>query len=349
MKPFETAFSLLSDAVRSGAAPCAAAAVGIGDRLLRQEVFGNAQLYPTVLPADQNTRFDMASLTKILSTTTVTFRLIEVGRLCLDDTLGRFLEVPSDKAEITVQQLLTHTSGFAPHMDLEHCAPSPKEALSFILSEPLTYTPGTQEAYSCMGYIVLGKLLEQVGGAPLDQLAQKYVFSPLGMTHTGYRPAGDNFAATEKLSDATFLSGVVHDENARFLGGVSGNAGLFSDLADVTIFASMLACGGRHKGKYFLSPAMLQAALHNYTPGMAENRGLGFFLKTPGNFHGDLVSPRSYGHTGFTGTTLLIDPATGLYAVLLSNRVHPTRENTRFLRVRRVFHNAIAAELPRLL
>ena len=105
MKPFETAFSLLSDAVRSGAAPCAAAAVGIGDRLLRQEVFGNAQLYPTVLPADQNTRFDMASLTKILSTTTVTFRLIEVGRLCLDDTLGRFLEVPADKAEITVQHV----------------------------------------------------------------------------------------------------------------------------------------------------------------------------------------------------------------------------------------------------
>lgn len=349
MEPFETAFQILSDAVRNGASPCVAAAVGQGETLLRQAVFGNAQVIPETIPANLDTRFDMASLTKIMSTTMVALRFIEEGKLFLYDTIGNFLDVPKFRANITVAQLMTHTSGLAPHLDLTTCAPSPKEALSVILDSAPVCHPGEQVYYSCIGYIVLGKLLEKIGGASLDELAQEYVFAPLGMTHTGYRPTGGNFAATELLPDGSCLSGVVHDENARFLGGVSGNAGVFSDLRDMSTFASMLACGGKHNSEYFLSPATLQMALHNYTPGKDEHRGLGFFLKTPGCFHGDLVGEQGYGHTGFTGTSLLIDPETGLYIVLLSNRVHPTRENIKFHRIRRAFHNAVSAELPRIL
>lgn len=142
---------------------------------------------------------------------------------------------------------------------------------------------------------------------------------------------------------------MVHDENARFLGGVSGNAGVFSDLGDMVRFASMLACGGTYGGTPYLSPATLQTAGRNYTPGMNEHRGLGFHLPGPGSFHGDLFPPGSIGHTGFTGTSLIVDPGSGLYVVLLSNRIHPTRENMKFIRVRRTVHNAAMAEFSALM
>jgi CubicO group peptidase (beta-lactamase class C family) len=202
-----------------------------------------------------------------------------------------------------------------------------------------------------MGYILLGKILEQIGGAPLDVLAQKYVFDPLGMVHTTYHPSGD-IAPTE-MDPATgkLLCGVVHDENARFLGGISANAGVFSDLEDMIRFTQMLSLGGKLPGEApYLSPALLNAALVNRTPNSkGEFRGLGFNLaRSPRNFLGDLMSERAYGHTGFTGTSIALDPVTGLWVVLLTNRVCPTRENTKMVRIRSLVHNAAAAEASRL-
>jgi len=192
-----------------------------------------------------------------------------------------------------------------------------------------------------MGYILLGKILEAVYGQTLDVLAETRVFGPLGMRRTGYRPAGGNIAPTEadeRTGEA--LRGIVHDENARFLGGVSGNAGVFSDIGDAARFASMLAQGGEG----FLSAATLRLATMNHTPGHPERRGLGFCLGgTPDSFMGDLFPAASFGHTGFTGASLAVDPTTGLFAVLLSNRVHPTRRNERIFRFRRAFHNQVYA------
>ncbi len=343
MTDFARSLALLEAAVKDGVCPTAAVGVGERDRLLAQAVYGNACTVGETRPATLRTRYDMASLTKVLSTTMVAFRFIETGRLRLSDTLGFYFDAPEDKANITVFQLMTHTGGFLPFIPLYERVSDPDGAVDCILSAALCCPPGSQVNYSCMGYILLGKILEKIGDAPLNELARSLVFAPLGMLHTGYLPEGGDIAATEVV-DGKCICGVVHDENARFLGGVSGNAGVFSDLADCVTFASMLACGGKAGNRTFLSPAMLKKAVHNYTPGMDEHRGLGFHMPAPGSFFGDLFPPESFGHTGFTSTSLAVDPTSGLYVVLLTNRVHPTRENNRLTRFRHLFHNCVMAE-----
>lgn len=343
MEAFEQVDQLVRQGLEQGAYPCAALAAGIGQTLYLKKTYG---------PCTENTRFDMASLTKILSPTMIAFRFLEEGLLRLYDSVEVFFpDAPADKREITVLQLMTHTSGIADHFFLSDYTSDPADAVKVILNHPLAQAPGANPVYSCMGYILLGKILEQIGGAPLDALAHKYVFEPLGMIHTGYHPTGD-IAPTE-LDPATgkLLQGIVHDENARFLKGISANAGVFSDLDDMIRFVKMLAKSGRREdGTTYLSPAMLRAALMNRTPhSPGEYRGLGFNLAgSPGNFLGDLMSPRAYGHTGFTGTSIALDPETGLWVVLLTNRVCPSRENLKLIRLRSLIHNAAAAEASRL-
>ena len=343
MEAFEQVHRLLQQGLEQGAYPSAALAVGIGPVLYRKQTYGDCT---------ENTIFDMASVSKVLSATMIAFRFLEDGLLRLYDTVADFFpDAPDDKKGITILQLLTHTGGFAPHYYISDHTSDPADAAKVILEQPLDRAPGAAPMYSCMGYILLGKILEQVGSGPLDVLAQNYVFDPMGMTHTGYRPQGD-IAPTE-LDPVTgeLLRGVVHDENARFLGGISANAGVFSDLNDMIRFAKMLSCGGRREdGSFYLSPAMLKAALINRTPdSTGEFRGLGFNLAgSPRNFLGDLMSPRAYGHTGFAGTSIAVDPDTGLWVVLLTNRVCPTRANTKLVRMRSLIHNAAAAEASRL-
>lgn len=326
--------SHLAAGVQSGAYPSATLAVGIGNRTLLKLCAGDATL---------QTRFDMASLTKVVSTTMLSLLSIESGRLTLADTLSMHFDAPPDKAAITVEQLLTHTAGFLPHIPLEDSLTDPADVLSFLLSHPLAAPPDGTPRYSCMGFIVLGKLLECIWGAPLDVLAARHVFAPLGMHSTGYLPTGDNIAKTE-ICAATgrAFQGIVHDENARFQGGISGNAGVFSDISDMCTFASMLATGG----STFLSPAMLDAATRNRTKGHDAHRGLGFHLGgIPGSFFGDLFPDTAFGHTGFTGTSLVVDKHSGLFVVLLTNRVYPTRDNDRHLRHRRALHNLVYARM----
>jgi len=322
--------NLLAQGVAQGCFPAAAAAIGLGGQTLFTCAAGEANVH---------TRFDMASLTKILSPTMIALKALEEGALTLDDPLAAFFQAPPDKAAITVGQLMTHTGGFTPAFWLFDETDNPAEAAACILRHPLEAPPDGTPRYSCMGYILLGKILEVVYGQPLDQLAQSRVFEPLGMHRTGYRPTGGNIAPTE-VDEQTgeALRGVVHDENARFLGGVSGNAGVFSDIGDMALFASMLASGG---GAY-LSLATLGLAISNHTPGQNQRRGLGFCLGgTTGSFMGDLFPDIAFGHTGFTGTSLVVEPTTGLFAVLLTNRVHPTRQNERIFRFRPKFHNAV--------
>lgn len=343
MEAFEQVHHLIRQGLEQGAYPAAALAIGIGETVYVKRAYGSCT---------ESTLFDMASVSKILSATMIAFRFLEDGLLRLYDTVGDFFpEAPGDKRDITVLQLMTHTGGFPPHFFLSDYAASPAEAAKVILEHPLAQAPGGTPSYSCMGYILFGKILEQLGGAPLDVLAQKYVFDPLGMTRTGYRPDGD-IAPTETDPETGIpLRGVVHDENARFLGGISANAGVFSDLNDMVRFAQMLSLDGKlPSGTRYLSPATLKAALVNRTPdSRGEFRGLGFNLAgSPKNFLGDLMSARAYGHTGFAGTSIALDPETGLWVVLLTNRVCPTRENTKLVRMRSLVHNAAAAEASRL-
>ena len=343
MGAFDRVDLLLRQGLEQGAYPSAAVAVGIGPQTFLKQTYG---------ACTEHTLFDMASVSKIISPTMVAFRFLEDGILRLYDTVGDFFpEAPDDKRSITIGQLLTHTGGFAAHFLLSDFTSNPEDAVRVILEQPLAQAPGGDPIYSCMGYILLGKILERTGGSTLDKLAQKYVFDPLGMQHTTYRPSGD--VAPTELDPATgrLLQGIVHDENARFLGGIAANSGLFSDLEDMITFTKMLACGGRTgDGSPFLSPAMLHAALTNGTPNSAgEYRGLGFNLAgSPGIFLGDLMGKRSFGHTGFTGTSIAVDPDTGLWVVLLTNRVCPTRNNRQLVRMRSLIHNAAAAAAGRI-
>ena len=343
---FESALSILHRAVEQGVIPSAAVAIGRREGTYTTAVFGNREVYPTPVPADVNSLYDMASLTKTMATAMVALRMAQAGEISLYDTIGDYLNAPADKHGITLLQLLTHNSGMPAHVMLRDRCTASAEALELLLALPLEKPTGADVIYSCLGYIVLGKILEQVGGAPLDVLARRMVFEPLGMRATGFCPGDGNVAATE--FDATcgcYIKGEVHDENARFLGGVSGNAGLFSTVGDCASFATMLACGGSLHGQAFLSPAVFTRAISNHTPGIEESRGIGFSLADGRPLScGEFFSRGSFGHTGFTGTSIWVDRQSGLWVVLLSNAVHFGRDKDAFLRVRRMFHNAVAAQ-----
>ena len=371
---FTATHELIKNAVEGGAIPCAAYAVGQGGEVFTKKTVGYASLHPSRELLRSDTLFDMASLSKLLATTMVALRFLEEGRLLLSDPLSRFFtaeelkDAPEGRGDATVFHLMTHTSGITPHVALWRLIPA--EAVGtvdfdaavskVILSSPPICRVGEQVYYSCMGYILLQKILERMDGRRLDELARVYVFDPLGMTDTGYLPLGDNqnkptcnAAATELSAiHGYYIRGHVHDENAHFLGGVSGNAGVFSTLGDMTKFARMLslrgavACvDGRER---FLSRRVFDLAVTDYTKGMNESRGLGFQLRPPLpalSAAGDLFAYGSYGHTGFTGTSLYVDAQTGVWAVLLTNSVHLGRDNRgESFRVRRLFYNTVMGE-----
>ncbi|MBQ8618800.1 MAG: beta-lactamase family protein [Clostridia bacterium] len=333
--------ALLEEGLREGCYPGAVAACGNAEQVFAISCAGKiSQNGPDV---NEATRYDMASLSKIIGPTMLALRAIEDGNLTLWDRLERFFpDCPQEKKGITIRHLMTHTAGFAPAFWLSEEAASPEDALRVLLEHPLETPVGAEVHYSCMGYITLGKILESIYGKPLDVLARERVFEPLGMKNTCYCPENrENIAATEVDKETGIAwQGIVHDENARFLGGVSANAGVFSDIGDMIKLAQMLARGGDG----YLSCAMLKKARTCQAASADARRGLGFHLAgTPENFMGDLLPEDSFGHTGFTGTSLAIDPNTGFFVILLSNRVHPTRESFSLFRFRRRMHNMLYA------
>ena len=370
MQQFSATRELIANAVRDGVIPCAAYAVGCGNEVYIRESVGHRSLFPAIEAITPDTRFDMASLSKLLSTTMVALRFVEEGRLLLSDPLSRFFseeelsECPAGRGDATVFHLMTHTSGISPHValwrEIPHGSVGAPDFDSTVARVILRSAPfcgvGEQVHYSCMGYILLQQILERISGRRLDVLAKEYVFRPLGMTATGYLPFGDNRnkpdcdAAATELSPLhhDYIRGHVHDENAHFLGGVSGNAGVFSTLEDSVRFAQMLSLRGElpasaGQGR-FLSRRIFELAVKDYTLGKNESRGLGFQLRPPLpslSAAGDLFAYGSYGHTGFTGTSLYVDAETGVWAVLLTNAVHLGRDKTAFFRVRRLFHNTV--------
>ena len=334
---FEKTFSLLRRGVEDGVIPGAAAAVGVGNTVLARAFFGYRQVHGEELPVTPDTLWDLASLSKVTATGMTALRLMQCGVIGPDDPLEKYFSASDCPAaalwqvrrRVTLRQLLTHTGGFAPGIPLWECCGCPAVAVrAILLSEPVC-VPGEQVYYSCLGFILLQRVLEKAAGAPLDVLAQRWVFEPLGMRNTCYCPLEKGYtdiAATEWPNPhGRCICGTVHDENAAFLGGVSGNAGVFSSLADMERFAAMLK---------------------DYTPDLAESRGLALQLRgAAGVFHGgEGLSAGSWGHTGFAGTSLYVDAFTGVWGVVLTNAVHYGRERSRWFALRRAFYTTAVQE-----
>jgi CubicO group peptidase (beta-lactamase class C family) len=309
------------------------ALVAIGDRSggLRLRPFGRLS-YALEAPAvTTSTIYDLASLTKVIATTTVAMLLEEQGVLDLLEPVARWLPAFSGggKDEVTPRDLLTHASGLPAWLPLFRHAVGRDAVVAAVTAAALEARPGLRSVYSDLGFVLLGAVLEAATGSSLDRLTDALVLRPLAMTETrfGCDPAIlERVAPTEQDPwRGRLLRGEVHDENAFAMGGVAGHAGLFGTLGDLSRFAFMMLGGGVLDGRRLVSAA----AIERYTRRCDvpdSSRALGWNTPSPGSSAGVLLSPRAFGHTGFAGTSLWIDPERGLFVALLSNRVHPRRE-----------------------
>jgi CubicO group peptidase (beta-lactamase class C family) len=286
--------------------------------------------------------YDLASLTKLF-TALALMKQFEDGLVRLEDQVDFFLPAFADSplADITLLQLLTHTAPLSGEGGLHRYAHSRDELIEAIRKTGIR--PDNRVVYTCKAFILLGEIVSAVDRMGLDEIIRLRITAPLGMNETCFRPPAallDRIAPTEDCpSRGGIVRGRVHDENAEIMGGVSGNAGIFSTAADMVRLAeAVLACINSQEGAFLKKPT-IEMMTCNYTEGRGENRGLGWMLKGPNAAAGDIMSARSFGHTGFTGTSIWIDPERGLYAVLLSNRIHPRRDNRGIFRTRHIFHN----------
>ena len=271
--------------------------------------------------------YDLASLTKVVGTATAAMILYDEGRLELDAPVSKYLPSFSGgpKDVVTIRHLLTHTSGLPAGRDLRRLASSPWEARNVVMASSLTCKPGACQVYSDIGADVLGFAVEAIAGQGLDAFLEERVFTPLGMNDTHFRPDAalrDRIAPTEVSSPRGYpVRGEVHDENAWALGGVAGHAGLFSTAADLSLFAQMMLNGGTYNGVRIVS----DSAVGRFTARTSGTRALGWDTSDGEGAAGIHMGEKAYGHTGFTGTSLWIDPERELFVVLLTNRVHAPR------------------------
>ena len=326
--------------------PGAVVLVARKGRVVWRKAYGARALEPARETMTLDTIFDVASLTKVVATATSIMILVERGKLRLGDPVS--LYIPELKGEgrerVTIEQLLTHVSGYAPDFDLRERWTGYDEAIKRLNKEPLRNPPGTRFTYSDIGFIALGEVVKRAGGMPLDQFAQKNIFVPLGMTSTGFQPRSAlkaRIAPTEKrrgqmsyLGDTAdnagaegevWLRGQVHDPTSYRMNGVAGHAGLFSTANDLAIYSQMILNGGSYGGVRILAPLTVAEMTRPriVTPN-GGTRGVGWDVNTSFSTNrGELFPLGSFGHTGFTGTSIWIDPASEMFVVFLSNRVHP--------------------------
>ena len=353
---FTKALMYVNEFITNRNATAAAVLIGTKDQCWGPYTYGHISFFPEAPETQADTIFDIASLTKVVSTTTLALKLMEEGAFSLNSTVGSiYPEAPTDKKPITIAQLLSHTGGFPVHAPLyEEPRFVPGEAaLKTALNVPLSHDPGRRVDYSCIGFILLGCLIEPITTQFFEQLFRQYIGEPLELKDTAYKLNAmqrERTAYTEwDPLEKRFLQGIVHDENARALKGVSGNAGLFSTAADLGTFCQMILNGGTLKGKAIVSSESLSLLSRNFSGSEQEPRTLGWALASPRRCSGGkYVSQRAIGHTGFTGTSLWIDLERGLYAILLTNRVHPVRTNQAILRLRPRFYSAVWQAYDRL-
>ncbi|MGH9787212.1 MAG: glycoside hydrolase family 3 N-terminal domain-containing protein, partial [Candidatus Acidiferrales bacterium] len=358
---FQPVFQLMEKAVHDHVFPGGVLAVGHKGRLVALRDFGR-MAYDEDDPVTIDTVYDLASLTKVVGTTTMAMMLYERGQLPLDAPVVRYLpEFASGpdkeaKALITVRHLLTHSSGLPSYFRFFQEAKGREELLKLIYQQPLEYPTGTRSVYSDLGIILLGEVLERVGGKPLDAFLRENLFTPLGMSNTLYNPPQewrDRIAPTEDDRDfrRRLVRGEVHDENAWVMGGVAPHAGLFSTARDLAAFCQMLLNGGMYAHHRLLRRSTVnlftarQEIGDSPAGGTNSSRALGWDTVSQPSSSGHYFSNRAFGHTGFTGTSIWIDPEKELFVILLTNRVHPTRTNEKIRSFRPVLHDAVVEAL----
>lgn len=327
---------VVSRAILRHDVPGAVVLIGRHGSVVFRRAYGFRALQPHAEPMTVDTLFDLASLTKVVATAPSVMLLVERGMLRLDDRISKWIPefgtAGGGRESITLEQLLLHTAGFPPDDPIDLYTGTPAEIFARKFAQPLARPPGTAFVYSDVGYEILGEVIRRVSGLPLDEFARKNLFEPLGMRETAFRPIGKDsplpsfrIAPTEKR-EGVFLRGAVHDPRSHALGGVAGHAGLFSSADDLARFCSAILAGGR-TGKFtksLLSPAALAAMTRPRAAGPSDLRGLGWDIATSySGARGDLLPIGSFGHTGWTGTSIWLDPLTDMFVVILSNRNHP--------------------------
>jgi uncharacterized protein YbbC (DUF1343 family)/CubicO group peptidase (beta-lactamase class C family) len=324
--------SVVKEAIRTGKCPGAVVVVGQNGRVIYRKAFGHRALVPKQLPMTVGTIFDMASVTKVVATTTAIMQLVEQGKIVLSNPVSDYWPEfkANGKEAISVRELMTHYSGLPPDLELKPDWSGYETALKMIVGEKLIAPPGTRFIYSDINFETLGELVRLVSGQPLDVYCAQHIFKPLGMKDTRFNPPPSlrrRIAPTQyqEGDKGKMLWGEVHDPTAYNMGGVAGHAGLFSTAADLTIFAQMLLNGGSYKRARILSPLSVEKMTSPQSPpDKMLARGLGWDLDSPfASNRGELFEVGSFGHTGFTGTDLWIDPVTKTFLIILSNRVHP--------------------------
>lgn len=335
--------ALCEQGIRDGVFPGAAFAVGTRDEVVVGAC--GAQTYEAgATPVTTGTVWDLASVTKVFATTSVAMLLAQDGSLDIDrpvrDYVPRF-----SLAGVTVRNLLRHDSGLIPHRAFDELSSDRADAWRRILGEPAVYPTGSEAQYSCVGFMVLFQGLTSVlgcdgppedpeRGGRFEAFLQDRLLTPVGARETCFNPSDAATCAPTEVKNGRLIHGEVHDENARFLGGVSGNAGLFAPIRDVALFGSLLV----RSGEGVFDATLFAEWTRRQEP--KSTRGLGWDTKgAEGSSAGGRFGPRSFGHLGFTGTSLWVDPDAGMFAALLTNRVHPTRENLKHVEFRPRFHD----------
>ncbi len=343
---------IINDAIVQQQIPGAVVIVGHDGRIAYRKAYGSRALVPRHEAMTLDTIFDCASLTKVIATTTAIMQLWEQGKFRMSDPLAKYLPEfgQNGKQDITIRQLLIHYSGLAPDLDLTKPWEGKETAFRMAFEEAPERAPGAAFVYSDINFEMLGALVEQLSGESLDVYAAKHVFGPLGMKETRFLPPSswhERIAPTEEDENHHLLRGVVHDPTARQMGGVAGHAGLFSTADDLALFAQALLDGGHG----VLTPATVSKMTAPQQPVNATAvRGFGWDIDSPFSTNrGELLPVGGYGHTGFTGTSLWIDPATKTYIVLMTNAVHmnvaETKEKGSAVSLRTKVATAVAAAL----
>lgn len=350
---FAAAFAEVDAWVTKKAFPGAVLAVGQHGHLIALEAFGRIGSSDEARPMPADAIFDLASLTKVIGTTTAAEILYDRHKLDLDAPVVRYLPefggTPGHD-RITIRNLLTHSSGLQSADGMWRHARDRQDLLRQIYAVPVLTPPGTEFAYRDTNLILIGEIVRRLSGQPLDRFLAREVFGPLGMKDTGFRPSSDllpRIAPTEQ--DDTFrhmlVHGVVHDENAYMMGGVAGHAGLFSTARDLATLAQLYLDHGSYRGKRLIKASTIALFETPQHLPPSSSRALGWDMPTPGGFAGPLASPRAVIHTGFTGTSIYIDPDRDAFVILLTNRVNPTRANGLIAQARPAIHTAVLSLL----
>ena len=334
--------------------PGAVVAVGAHGRMVALKSFGHLSSAPDAPPMPRDAIFDLASLTKVVGTTTAAEILYDRGLIDLDrpvvDYLPAFAGTPGHE-QITVRHLLSHSSGlFTTDLLWQHSR-NRQELLALIDHMPVAWAPGTHYQYRDENMILMGEIVERITGKPLDRFLHDAAFTPLGMRDTGFNPPAGRMAriAPTEQDDVfrhRLIRGEVHDENASVLGGVAGHAGLFSTARDLAKLAQLYLDHGRYRGWQILTPRAIAAFTRRQAMPPGSWRALGWDMPDPsGSFAGPLASPDALIHTGFTGTSIYIDRKRDAFIILLTNRVNPTRDNKQIAPARIAIHTALLSAI----